>query len=233
MGNTGKRKLTASQAVSAKRKRTEEPDDVEVSPPLKTKYMTFGGAKVAGYEYGGYVRDCIRSAKTPLDFATFVNALPRGFEFDSKLPIYMPRIRTTEGRTYNQFDLSNYRTLTLHLEKIALTTPNISSSKSTEIKAALDLFQTSSSDIQRTSPQLSAQLNTIIHNMHECLNNNGRFVMEYIDKTKEHLKSVKDAQDMLQKYGSEEEVKLQKRVVDSVSNRLEKVGKLQAIFRTE
>jgi hypothetical protein len=38
---------------------------------------------------------------------------------------------------------------------------------------------------------------------------------------------------MLQKYGFEEEVKLQKRVCDSVSDRLEKLEKLQAIFRME
>jgi hypothetical protein len=132
-----------------------------------------------------------------------------------------------------RFDLSNKKPLTLHLEKIALTTPKISSSKSTDIKAALDTFQTSSSDFQRKSPQLSAQLNTIIHNMHACLNYDGQFLMEYIDKTKEHLKTVKDAQDMLQAHGFEEEVKLQKRVFDSVSDRLEKLEKLQAIFRME
>ena len=69
--------------------------------------------------------------------------------------------------------------------------------------------------------------------MHACLHNDGQFVIEYIDKSKEHLKTVKDAQDMLQKYRSEEEVKLQKRVVDSVSDRLEKLEKLQAIFGIE
>jgi hypothetical protein len=42
--------------VSAKRKRTDEPEDIEISPPLRIKDMTFNVAIFAGHEYGGYVK---------------------------------------------------------------------------------------------------------------------------------------------------------------------------------
>jgi hypothetical protein len=83
--------------VSAKRKRTDEPEDIEISPPLRIKDMTFNVAIFAGHEYGGYVKHCIGYAKIPVDFATFVNALPRDFGRGLKSYIFTPKIRATEG----------------------------------------------------------------------------------------------------------------------------------------
>jgi len=70
----------------------------------------------------------------------------------------------------------------------------------------------------------------MVHNMHSLLKSNDQHLKEYIQKTQEHLQTVQRTQEMLQEYGSDEEKKLQKRVNDSVNDRLEKLQKLHALF---
>jgi DNA-binding protein H-NS len=132
------------------------------------------------------------------------------------------------GRTVERFHQEAI--LNIYSEQIALNTSATSASKITDIKLAVDIIKSLPTDLQRTFPNLSGQLNTMVHNMHSLLKSNDQHLREYIQKTKEHLQTVQRTQEMLQEYGSDEEKKLQKRVIDSINDRLEKLQKLQALF---
>lgn len=55
---------------------TDDSKNIEVSPPLKIKDRTRKQVASAGYHFGRYVKDCMDVARTPVDFATFVAAMP-------------------------------------------------------------------------------------------------------------------------------------------------------------
>lgn len=115
------------------------------------------------------------------------------------------------------------------LEKIKADTEARFAEKSANIKRAVDIMGSVRSDIQCSSPDQAAQLSTILHNMHSCTKASAIFLHEYTHKTKDDLEVVQNAQERLQKYGSEEEIKLQKRVVESVNERLERLQKLETL----
>ena len=121
----------------------------------------------------------------------------------------------------------------MYSEQIALNTSATLASKATDIKLAVDIIKNLPTDVRRTSPKLSTQLNTMMNNMHSLLKSNDQHLKQHIQKIQENLQTVQNTQEMLQRHGSEEEKKPQERVVESVSDRLEKLQKLHALFRDD
>ncbi|KAF2787391.1 hypothetical protein K505DRAFT_342982 [Melanomma pulvis-pyrius CBS 109.77] len=169
-----------------------------------------------GFIYGSYIRNCFKLAIPPLDFTTFVDALPTGhaFKFKGDPALYMSTVLEFE-------------------EKIKADSKAQFAEKSANIKLVIDIMGSARSDIQCSSPDHATQMNIILHNMHSCAKAGAIFLQEYTQTTKEDLEVVQNAQERLQRYGSEEEVRLQKKVVESVNERLERLQELERLLGEE
>lgn len=104
-----------------------------------------------------------------------------------------------------------------------------------EIKLTFDLISNVLPGIESTAPNQETDLNTMVRYLYSVTKNSlvrhQDTISRYSENTKDTLTAAHTFQETLETKGSKEERKLQKQVVDSIQERMEKAEKLEELLR--